>query len=167
MKRKSKLEVSIQFLLWKMGKPWRRVGGKILKSLGIKETRRTWPTHSTRQGSYGQAENEAASTGPSWVCIRPSVPMLELFPWWLCGTLNSGSRCMSDCFACSWDYFPTNAPSCPASIFCLVLPYLVLSCLTASHGGLLFFWRENQRASGPVGASGSERRRNWGLDAFQ
>lgn len=44
--------------------------------------------------------------------------------WWLVGviatsfvflwTLNSGSGCVSDCFACSWDSFPSIGLPCPS-----------------------------------------------------
>lgn len=46
----------------------------------MEDTRRMWPTESTKQGKHGffvqSKEIEASSTRPTWVCRRPSVYML-------------------------------------------------------------------------------------------
>ena len=39
----------------------------------MEDTRRTWPTESTKQGSHELTETKVAITGPAWVCIRSTV----------------------------------------------------------------------------------------------
>lgn len=86
-------------------------------------TRRTQPTESAQWGSYGLFTTEEPSMGPARIYSRPSACMLCLLTWCFGGTYNSGSRCVSDSFACSWDAFPPIRLSCLAQYedFCLVL----------------------------------------------
>lgn len=47
----------------------------------MEDTRRTWLTGSTKQGSRGFTETEAPSTGPVWFCPRSSAHILSLLAW--------------------------------------------------------------------------------------
>lgn len=64
------MEVSIISFLGEH--PWLLGGGgvKILGAKGMEDTRRTPSTKSTKQGTYGLTETEAACTGPAGVCVR-------------------------------------------------------------------------------------------------
>jgi hypothetical protein len=68
---------------------------------GIKDTRRTWPTESTKQGSQGLTETEMTVTEPAWVSARSSAYTLWLLAWGVCGTLNCGRQGAPDSFTCS------------------------------------------------------------------
>jgi hypothetical protein len=59
--------------------PHGREGERIVGARGVKDTRRTSPTESTKQSSQGFTETEAAITDPAWVCARSSAYMLWLF----------------------------------------------------------------------------------------
>lgn len=63
------------------------------------------------------------------VFTRSYACMLWLLVWWFCGTSNSGNWCVSDCFASFWDSSHHIELLCPYRSLCLVLLYLVLSCL--------------------------------------
>lgn len=47
----------------------------------MENTRRTWLTGLTTQGSRGFTETEAPSTGPEWFCTRSSAHILSLLAW--------------------------------------------------------------------------------------
>lgn len=121
-------------ILSKLGELREMGGGKITKvrgdgrpqSLTFHDSVGTWPTESTKEGSYGLTET-------AWVCIRPSAYKLWLLAWCFYGTPNSGSRGISDSFACSWNSFPPIGLPCTVSIWrvfpCLIVPCLVVfSC---------------------------------------
>lgn len=110
-------------------KPWLKECGL---SEGMGDTRRTWPTESTKQGPYGLTETKSTSTGPASVCSRASVYMLWVLAWFFSGTPESGSRYIPDFFVCPWDSFSPIAVPCPAlcESFCFVLLYHALPCLT-------------------------------------
>lgn len=40
---------------------------------GMEDTRRAWPTESTKQDSHGLTETKAASVGSAWLCTRSYV----------------------------------------------------------------------------------------------
>ena len=89
-------------------------------------TRRTQPTESAQWGSYGLFTTEEPSMGPARIYSRPSACMLWLLTWCFGGTYNSGSRCVSDSFACCWDSLGCLNQSWYEG-FCLVWLYLALS----------------------------------------
>ena len=72
--RESKLEVSTGSLplrnLMKEGEE------RSQDSEGMEDTKRTWTTESTKQGSNLHTETEAASTESAWICTRSSVYLL-------------------------------------------------------------------------------------------
>lgn len=70
---------------------WRGLHG----SLSL-ELRRMWPTQFTKRDSHGLSDTEAVSTGPAWVCTSPLHTMAVSFV--LCGSPNSGNRCVFDSF---------------------------------------------------------------------
>lgn len=94
------------------------------ESEGLKDTRRTRPTESTKRGGYGLMETEEASTEPVWACTTSCVYILWLLA---CRTPNSRSKSISDSFACSQNSFPPAGFTCPVSMEEL-LPCLILSC---------------------------------------
>lgn len=104
------------------------------------DTRRTWPTELTEQGSYGLPETETANMGPSWLCTRSYVYILWLLTWCSCENPNSGSQWIS--FAYSWDSFLLleNLVQPQYQRFCIVLLYLVLSCLAVVSWSLALLW---------------------------
>lgn len=55
---------------------------RLCESEELKETRRTWPTGSVKEGTHKLAETEAASMGPAWVCIRSSSYYVSLVFLW-------------------------------------------------------------------------------------
>ena len=63
--RESKLDISVWSLHFNLREPYRRWGGRVLESEEKEDTRRTWSTKSTKQGSYRFTETEVASTGPT------------------------------------------------------------------------------------------------------
>jgi hypothetical protein len=114
----------------------------------MEDTRRPWPTESTKQGSYGFTETEAASTESALVCPRFSEYMYDSY----CG------KCISTSFACSWDSFLLIGLSSLASIEglspCLIVSCFVLfGCCFFSLGDLLF---------SEEGTEGIYRKRMWG-----
>lgn len=100
--RKLKLGVSIGSLSSAVWEPCGR-GWKDCKSRGVEDTSRTWPAESTKQGSNGPAETEAARMGPAWVCTRSSSSMFWLLAWWFGGLLTVGVGLFLALWACSWD----------------------------------------------------------------
>lgn len=48
-------------------------GGRIVASRGVKDTRRTQYTKSTKQDSQGLAKTEMAIMESAWICARSSV----------------------------------------------------------------------------------------------
>lgn len=79
--------------------------------------------------------------------------MLWLLAWWFCGTPDSGSGCVFDSFACSWDLFPPIGFPSPTSIKRL-LPYLIVSRFVVFGCHLseaCSFLKRKQRGSGPGG----------------
>lgn len=76
----------------------------------VKDTRRRPPTGSTKQGSQGLTETEAAIVEPAWICAGSSAyVMLEFY-----GT--SESRACLRPFACTWEPIPPTELPCPALI---------------------------------------------------
>ena len=72
----------------------------------MEDTKRKDPTESPKQGSLRLTET--ASTGPSWVYTTSSAHKLWLSSGCFCGISHSGSRYVSDSFACSWDSLSSN-----------------------------------------------------------
>lgn len=119
----------------------------------MEDTRRTWSTESTKQGSHLLTETEVENSVPTWVWNRSSGPMW----WWLvscsCDTPKSGSGYILHLviLGCFWVSFTSIRLPCPALIWlllsCLVIPCFVLSAV---------FWRpaflKKQRRSGLRGA---------------
>lgn len=91
---------------------------RLQESEGIKGTKRTWPTESTKAGLHWLTT--MASLGRSLVCTMSSVYMLGA--WCLCG---SGNRYVW-VYGCSWNSFPPIELPYTASIWGL------LSCLIIS-----------------------------------
>lgn len=96
----------------------------------MEDTRRIWPTKPTKQDSHGLTETEVASTGLAHVCTKsPCICAMALS--YHCGfeeTSNSGSGCVSNSFACSWD-----------SSFYWVALYILDMRASALYYGILFF----------------------------
>lgn len=97
---------------------------------------------------------EAPSMGPELIYTRFSVCIIMAVFWCSHGNPNSGGRCFSDSFACSWDSFPPIGLPCPALIRAFASYYCILFCpVWLSLGGLLFFWRGSR--SGGKGRRGT------------
>lgn len=59
-------------------------GGNTVGVRGLVDSKGTWPTKSTKQGSHGLTETEVISMGPACVCTRSSVyvtTVSSLFLW--------------------------------------------------------------------------------------
>lgn len=100
----------MQSLNWRspLGSSFQRLGnpmeeGEILQELQrMEDIRKTWPTESTKQGSYGLTETEAASvSGTEIGMYRSSAYILWLLVLCSCGTLHSWREGISESFACS------------------------------------------------------------------
>lgn len=95
-----------------------------------------------------------------WVCS--SEYMLWLLTWWSCETPASGSGCICDSFATSWDSFPTiptTFSSLKIRIFALF--YILFHCVWLMPFGSLLCFEGEQRGSeigggGKFGRSGEE-----------
>jgi hypothetical protein len=133
---------------------------KILyKSKDMEDGRRTWPTGSTKQATYGFTETEAGSTVPAEGCTWSSVYILWLLAWWICGTPNSGNRCVFDSFGYSWGSFPPVGFPSPDSIWG-PFPGLVVFCFVVFGCCLLeawYFLKEDRVGVDP----GEKRSRGW------
>ena len=94
---------------------------------GDKDTRRTWPTESTNQGSQSL---KWQLQGPAWICPRSSVYMLWLSAWHFSGTPNCGSRCVSDSFFLLLGLFLLLGCLvqllCEGLCFCIIVFYFVV-----------------------------------------
>lgn len=143
----SKLDVSIMSLPSEtdQGIPQRK-GRKIAT---VRDTKRTWPTESIKQGSHRLTETEVANPVPTWVRNRSSVPMLWLLVSCSYDTPKSRSGYISylGILGCFWVYFTSTGLPCPASI------WLLLSCLVSCFVLSAVFWRwpallKKQRGSG-------------------
>ena len=100
----------------------------------MEDTRRTWPTESTKQGSHGLTETEAAIMDPALVCTRSSDYILWLLASCSCETPSSVTGCISDSFACFGYSLPSIGLLCSASQyedFHLASLYLLLPFLAA------------------------------------
>lgn len=66
-----------------------------------------------------------------------------------CGTPDSGSRGVSEPFACSWYSFRPAGLPCSALTggLCLVLLYPVVPCLVNIHGRPALFWGGDRKGS--------------------
>ena len=89
----------------------------------MEDTRRTWPTKSTKQDSHGLTETEAKKHRPAWVCTRFSGDVLWLVS--VPGIPKNGRRCSSDS-AWSW------GSSLPIGLPWLSLVWGLLACLIIS-----------------------------------
>lgn len=106
---------------------------------------RTWPTKSTKWGTYWVTESEASNMEPARVYIRSSAYMLYLSVWYFCETPNSRSGSVLDSFACFWDFPPVWMP-CPASVWGL-LPCFILCCfvcLVVESWRCVLFWEDTE-----------------------
>lgn len=56
-----------------MGNPLEKGTERLPESEGMEDTRRTWSTESTEQGTDGLIDAEAASSGPEWFCAKSVV----------------------------------------------------------------------------------------------
>ena len=72
-KRDSKQEVFILSFPSELRESYLRSCGKISRVRRVEETRRTWLSESTKQGTHELMKSEAASTGPTWVYTRSSI----------------------------------------------------------------------------------------------
>lgn len=54
---------------------------ELQQSVKMEDTRKTWPTKSTKQGSYGPTEFEGSNTEPTWVYIRSCVCVVVAEYW--------------------------------------------------------------------------------------
>lgn len=68
---------------------------------GVRDTGRTRPMESTKQGSWGFTETEVAIVESMWIFTRSSAYILWLLVLCFGGTPDSGSEGISDSFACS------------------------------------------------------------------
>ena len=110
----------------------RPVRNPVWKECGLSEkidnTRRTWLIESTKHSSHGLTETETASIGPARVCTRSSVWMLWLLAWsswWGSYEWKTVWPAFGNVFlllGCLFHHLYDG--------FCLVLLYLVISCLT-------------------------------------
>lgn len=66
----------------------------------MEDNRRTQPSEPTKQGAYELEDTEAASTGPTWDCIRPSACMLSPLATFI-GKLLTENKWAPDSCACS------------------------------------------------------------------
>ena len=77
------LVISMGSIPLELREPCGRGGGQIVGDRGDEGTRRMWSTESTKQGSWGLTETEAAITEPAWVYARSSACMVvSLVFWW-------------------------------------------------------------------------------------
>lgn len=98
---------------------------------------------------------EAPSMGPELIYTRFSVCIIMAVFWCSHGNPNSGGRCFSDSFACSWDSFPPIGLPCPALIIGVLFYWILFvisgHCLLETCSFLKRKWR----------GSGSGRERSW------
>lgn len=116
----------------------------------MEDTRRMWPTGSTKNKAYGLQKLKKQAQGLQGACSCSSVYVLWLLTWCFCEAPNCGSRCVFDSFAYSWDSF---LPYCWDALYSLIVWAFALSYyILISHvwllsiGGLLFSegrWRRS------------------------
>lgn len=73
--------------------------------------------------------------GPELIYTRFSVCIIMAVFWCSHGNPNSGGRCFSDSFACSWDSFPPIGLPC-IIVSCFVLFGCLLEACSFSEGGV-------------------------------
>lgn len=129
--------------------PWEK-GRELWKLEWIEDTKRTWPSESTRQVSHRFTETEGASAGLARLCTKSSASLLWWRAWCFCGIPSNGKEYVSDSFAYSLDYFSPVGLSC-AHFISGLLPCLSISCYVLYGCGPLeafSFIRKKQRGIG-------------------
>lgn len=71
------------------GNPGETGAGGLYELESMEDTRRTWPTQSTKQGLHGLTETGAVIMRSAWVSTRFCVYTLWLLAWSFCGTLKA------------------------------------------------------------------------------